>query len=277
MTDQKQMLIIGGTGKTGGRVVEHLKKSGHAYRLGTPDSDIPFDWYNESTWQNALKNVSSAYVVFYPDLAVPDAPSIVARFVDAAKNAQLEHLVLLSGRGEEAAHVSEDLVKESGLPWTVVRCSWFMQNFSENFLLDDIVRRQIALPVSPDIAEPFVSANDIADVVFAALTDPKHRGQLYELTGPELLTFPEISRRIGAALGEDIQFTQLQPEEYVQILRDARLPEGVISLMDYLFKEVLDGHNSVLTDGVQRALGRAPEGFDSYIAKTLETGVWQAK
>lgn len=274
MSKQKPFLIIGGTGKTGGRVVQLLKEGGHEYRLGTPDSEIPFDWYKSETWDAALEGVSGVYVVFYPDLAVPGAPEIVQDFVDHAKKAKVEHLVLLSGRGEEAAHHSEQIVMDSGLPWTVVRSSWFMQNFSENFFLDDILRREVAFPVPTDIAEPFADADDIAEVVFSALTDPKHRGQLYEITGADLLTFEQAIEHISKAIGKPIAYIKVSYEDYEGAMRAIGLPEGTVNLMHYLFTEVLDGRNAKLTDGVERALGRQPGTFDAYVARTAKTGVW---
>lgn len=94
------------------------------------------------------------------------------------ENFGVRKIVFLSGRGEvEALHV-EDALKACGAEWTILRCSFFCQNFSENFLLDPILAGELALPVGP-VAEPFVDADDIADVAVAALTDDRHSGQLY--------------------------------------------------------------------------------------------------
>ena len=272
-TVQKIPLILASNGKTGRRVVERFAASGIDFREGSRQSDIPFDWYDPGTWQKALDGVSAVYVVFYPDLAVPGAKAIIADFTRAAESSGVDHLVLLTGRGEDEAQACEKIVMSSALDWTIVRASWFAQNFSENFFLDDILRGQVIVPFD-DFTEPFVDADDIADVVFAALTDEKHRGQVYEVTGPDLLSFRESIREIGEITNRKIGFQQVPMDDYVQFLSEAEVPEEFVGLLKYLFTEVLDGRNAYLTDGVKQALGREPRSFHSYAAVTAETGIW---
>jgi uncharacterized protein YbjT (DUF2867 family) len=164
-------------------------------------------------------------------------------------------------------------VKASGAQWTVLRCSWFNQNFSENYLLEPILAGEVALP-APNVGEPFVDADDIADVAVAALTDDKHIGQLYELTGPRLLTFSEAIAQIAKQSGRDIRYVQVPMDEYVVALEQAQLPPDFVALIKYLFTEVLDGRNAHLSDGVQRALGREPRDFTDYARRAAASGVW---
>jgi uncharacterized protein YbjT (DUF2867 family) len=272
-TVQKIPLIVASNGKTGSRVAERFRASGLAFREGSRNSEIPFDWYDSSTWQKALDGISAVYVVFYPDLAVPGAREIIADFTHIAEICGVDHLVMLTGRGEEEAQACEQIVMNSPLDWTIVRASWFAQNFSENFFLDDILRGQVIVPFD-DFTEPFVDADDIADVVFAALNDEKHRGQIYEVTGPDLLSFRETIREIGEVSNREIGFQQVPMDDYVQLLNEAEVPPEFVGLLKYLFTEVLDGRNAYLADGVRRALGREPRSFHSYAAATAETGVW---
>ena len=181
--------------------------------------------------------------------------------------------MLLSGRGEEEAQRSEAVLKESGADWTVVRCSWFMQNFSESYFLEPLLEGELALPADA-IREPFVDADDVADVVVAALTDGRHAGQLYELTGPRLLRFDEAVAEIARASGETIRYAPLTIEQFAAGMADAGVPDDVVSLLGYLFTEVLDGRNAHLADGVQRALGRQPRDFSDYARDAAATGVW---
>ncbi|HET9448773.1 MAG TPA: NmrA family NAD(P)-binding protein, partial [Steroidobacteraceae bacterium] len=182
--------------------------------------------------------------------------------------------VLLSGRGEPEAQACEEIVKNSGLEWTVLRCSWFNQNFSENYLLEPILAGEVALPVA-DVREPFVDADDIADAAVAALMDDKHVGQLYELTGPQLLTFAEAIEQIARASGRKIRYVHIPMDEYVAALEQAQLPADLIALIKYLFSEVLDGRNAYLADGVQSALGRAPTEFGEYVRRAAASGAWR--
>jgi len=198
-------LVIGGTGKTGRRIVTRLRERGLPVRSASRSSEPPFDWEDQATWGPALRGASSAYVSFFPDLAVPGAPEAIAALAGEALSAGVKRLVLLSGRGEEEAQRAEQALQASGADWTIVRCSWFAQNFSEDYLLEAVLAGEIALPVT-DMPEPFVDADDIADVAVAALIEDGHSGQVYELTGPRLLTFAEAVQEIGRATGRDLRF-----------------------------------------------------------------------
>jgi uncharacterized protein YbjT (DUF2867 family) len=266
-------LVIGGTGKTGGRLVERLRKRGMPTRVGSRSGEARFDWDDRSTWAPALRGASAAYISFYPDLAVPGAADAVRGLVETAVEGGTRRLVLLSGRGEEEAQRAEQIVQESGADWTIVRCSWFSQNFSENYLLDPVLAGEVALPAG-DVPEPFVDADDIADVGAKALTEDGHVGQLYELTGPRLLTFADAIGEIAVATGREIRFIPVTHEEYEAALAEEEVPEDIVWLVSYLFREVLDGRNAHLTDGVQRALGREPRDFGDYARSTAATGVW---
>lgn len=274
-TDRKVTLVTGGTGKTGRRVVERLTARGLPVRIGSRSAHPPFDWEDQSTWGPALRNVDSVYLTYYPDLAVPGAIDAVRTLVDESVKHGVRHLVLLSGRGEEEAERAEDVVRASGLDWTILRCSWFSQNFSENYLLDPILGGEVILPAG-DVPEPFVDADDIADVAVAAVTEDGHTGKLYELTGPRLLTFAQAIEEISGATGRDIRYVPVSAEEYAAALRAEGVPADFVWLVDYLFTTVLDGRNASLADGVQRALGREPRDFADYARATASTGVWDA-
>jgi uncharacterized protein YbjT (DUF2867 family) len=276
-TQEKITLVLGGTGKTGRRVAERLEARGMPTRVGSRSGEPPFDWENTDTWASALEDVESAYVSYYPDLAIPGAPAAVRSFTELAVRNGVRTLVLLSGRGEEQAQSAEQALREvgeeAGVDWTIVRCAWFMQNFDENYLLEPILAGEVALP-SGNVPEPFVDAGDIADVAVAALTEDGHAGQLYELTGPRLLTIEEAIGEISKATGREIRFIPVSLEEYEAVLAEADVPPEFLSLLTYLFGTVLDGRNTSTTDGVRRALGREPKDFTDYARHAAATGVW---
>jgi uncharacterized protein YbjT (DUF2867 family) len=276
-TQQKDLtLVIGGTGKTGRRVAERLAARGVPTRIGSRSSELPFDWEKEATWGPALQNVVSVYVTYFPDLVVPAALDDIRAFSKLAVESGVKRLVLLSGRGEDEAQHCERLVQESGAEWTIVRASWFAQNFSEAFLLEPLLGGVLALPAG-SVGEPFVDAEDIADVAVAALTEDGHSGQIYEVTGPRLLTFTEAVAEIAKATGRDLSYVQISNEEYSSQMAEHGVPEDVIGLITYLFDTVLDGRNSSMTDGVQRALGRPPRDFADYARDTAATGIWNVE
>ncbi|TDF95076.1 NAD(P)H-binding protein [Paenibacillus piri] len=270
----KPILILGGTGKTGRRVAERLTERGLPVRIGSRSGEPSFDWENRSTWESSLQNVGAVYITYYPDLAVPGAAAAIGAFAELAVNNGIKRLVLLSGRGEEEAQLSERAVQDSGADWTIVRASWFCQNFSESFLLGSVLSGMVALPAA-DVAEPFIDAEDIADVVVASLTEDGHIGQLYELTGPRALTFAEATEEIAKASGRHVRYVQLSAEQFTSMLSQQGIPAEFIALLTDLFTKVLDGRNSHLTDGVQRALGRGPRDFADYARDAAASGVWE--
>jgi uncharacterized protein YbjT (DUF2867 family) len=274
MTDHAPILITGGTGKTGRRVARLLEQHGLPVRIGSRSGAPPFDWEDRATWAPALDGARGVYISFYPDLAVPGATEVVAAFARQAVEQGAERLVLVSGRGEPEAQRAEQAVQAVARAATIVRASWFAQNFSENFLLDDVLAGTVALPVD-GVREPFVDADDIAAVAATALSEHGHAGELYEVTGPRLLSFSDAVDEIARATGRELRFVSVRPEEYRAAL-DAQVSPEVAELIMHLFSEVLDGRNEHLTDGVHRALGREPRDFRDYVAATARTGVWNA-
>ncbi len=264
------ILVLGGTGKTGRRVADLLRQAGKRVRIGSRKAEPRFDWEDRATWGPALQGVKAVYVAYQPDLAAPGALDIVDAFFRQAVERGVDKLVLLSGRGEVEA---EQALQATDANWTILRASWFFQNFSEGFFVDAIAAGDVALPSGP-AAEPFVDVDDIAEVAFAALTEAGHSRQLYEITGPRALTFAEAIGEIAQATGRDIRFTAAPPADFRAQLVASGVPGTEADLVIYLFTTVLDGRNTPLADGVQRALGRPPRDFSDYVRRTAATGVW---
>jgi uncharacterized protein YbjT (DUF2867 family) len=273
MTDESTSLVLGGTGKTGRRVVDRLQARDVPVRVGSRTTATPFDWEDRSTWRPALEGVRAAYVSYYPDLAVPGAPEAIAEFTDHALERGVRRLVLLSGRGEAEAQRSEAALQASDADWTIVRCSWFNQNFSESFFLEPVLAGSVALPAG-DVPEPFVDADDIADVAVAALTDGRHIGELYELTGPRALTFAEAVAEIGRASGRELSYEAIPMDSFAAGLAEQGQPADIVEFMQYLFGEVLDGRNAYVADGLQRALDREPRDFADFAREAAAAGVF---
>jgi uncharacterized protein YbjT (DUF2867 family) len=266
-------LVVGGTGKTGRRVVNRLAARGWPVRVGSRAGSPPFDWEDQATWRATLRNARAAYVAYYPDLGIPGAASAVRTFVELALEGGVRRLVLLSGRGEEEAQRAEEILRSSGADWTVVRASWFAQNFSEGFLRDAVLAGEVALPTG-DVPEPFIDVDDIADVAVAALTEGGHGGRLYEVTGPRMLTFADAVREIALATGRDVRYVQVPPEAFASALHAQGVPADIAWLLNYLFSTVLDGRSASVADGVRRALGREPRDFTDYVREAAASGVW---
>ncbi|MER5317867.1 NAD(P)H-binding protein [Streptosporangium roseum] len=272
-TRQGTTLVLGGTGKTGRRVVERLAARGLPVRAGSRSGTPPFDWEDRATWAPALRDVESVYVTYYPDLAAPGAAASIGSFAALAAGSGVRRLVLLSGRGEEEAQACERTVQESGAEWTILRASWFSQNFSEHHLLEPVLSGVVALPAG-NVAEPFVDVEDIADVAVAVLTQDGHAGRIYELTGPRLLTFTDAAGEIAKAADREVRYIPVSAEEYADALVEHGVPAEEATMLTELFTKVLDGRNAHLADGVRRVLGREPRDFADYARDAAATGVW---
>lgn len=269
------ILVLGGKGKTGRRVAERLTAKGQPVRIGSRFGVPPFDWEDPTTWPGTLAGVWSVYITYQPDLAFPGAADRVGAFADMAVANGIRRLVLLSGRNEPEAQRAERLVVDSGAEWTLVRSSFFSQNFSESFFADLVSRREITLPAGY-VAEPFVDADDVAEIVAESLTSDRHVDRLYEVTGPRLLTMFDVAAEISEKTGRDVRYVPVTGDEFASILRAEGLPDDVAAGITDLFTQVLDGRGAYLSDGVQQALGRPPRDFADYVRETAGSGAWGA-
>ncbi len=272
---QETVLVTAATGKTGHRVAERLAERGVQVRAGSRRGAVPFDWEDPSTWAPALGGADAAYVTYYPDLAGPGATEAMRAFGQAAAAAGVGRLVLLSGRGEPDAVEAESALREAGVPLTVVRASFFAQNFSEGPMAEGVAQGELVFPAG-GTAEPFIDADDLADVMVAVLTEEGHTGETYEVTGSRLLTFQEAAEEIGRATGREVRYVPVTGEEYQGMLQQVGLPAQDAQWLVELFTMLMDGHNASTTDGVRQVLGRAPRDFADYARDAAKAGAWDA-
>jgi len=268
MTENRPVAVLGGTGKTGRRVVERLRARDLPVRVAARGGPHRFDWADATTWGPVLDGTDAAYVAYAPDLALPGAPETVARIAGLARELGVGRLVLLAGRAEAEAERAERLVLEAHPARTVVRAAFFAQNFTESFLAQQVAEGVVVLP-GGTAPEPFVDLEDVADVAVAALTSDAYAGQVLELTGPRALTFAAAVDEIAAVTGRPVRFQGVSVEEYTAGLTASGLPQDVVDLLGYLFTDLLDGRGSQPTDGVRRVLGRDARDFRAFVARDL--------
>ncbi|MBL0953168.1 MAG: NmrA family transcriptional regulator [Leptospira sp.] len=266
-------LILGSSGKTGSRIVNKLNQLEMPIRLGSRKTNPSFDWEKTETWEAVIKGVDHIYISYQPDLAVPESIHHIQILVDLAKKCKVKRLVLLSGRGEPEAINCEKIVQGSGLEWTILRSSWFSQNFSEGMFLDAILERKIIFP-KIKFKEPFIDLDDLTDLAVEALVNQKHVGKLYELTGPSLYHFEETFRIIANEIKESILFEEIPLEDYISMLGELGLSKDTIWLIQYLFENVLDGRNEFIQNDFESAMGRKPKDLRDYVKETAKSGVW---
>lgn len=274
------ILLIGATGKVGRRVAARLDRLGVPVRPAGRTSAIPFDWTDDATWPAVLDGMRTAFVVPY------DAAPVTRPFVDAAIESGLERLVLLSGRGVDVpdylpAHLMKDnahidgeaALRPAAIDWTILRPGWFAQNFSEGFLRDAVLAGDVRLPAG-DGAASFVDAEDIAAVAVAALTEDRHVGQTYELSGPRAMTMAEAVAEIAAASGRDVRYTRLEHDEMVRELVGQGWPASDADDYAHGIGPIRRGIDAHLSDGVERALGRPARDFRDVVRDAAAAGAW---
>lgn len=261
--------VLAATGKTGRRVAERLGAAGHTVRAASRTSPIRFDWDDPATWAPAVDGADALYLV------PPDPGTSVDAFLEVVAAASVGTVVLLSARepdqsGDGHLPAVESAVRDTARSWTILRPSWFDQNFDEGFFVPELATGTLRLPVG-DGREPFIDADDIADVAVAALTDDRHHGRTYELSGPEALTFGQAVELLAAATGRPLTFIDTSPEDFAAELLRQEMPPELVELFGNLFVAIRRGDNDRLSDGVQTALGREPRSFVDYAARVGPT------
>jgi uncharacterized protein YbjT (DUF2867 family) len=274
-TNEHTTLVLGGTGRVGRRVTKRLIERGVNVRVGSRTGEPPFDWEDSSTWAGAVVGVKTAYLMFYPEVEWPGAADAVGTVARLAADAGVERLVLLSARNQEEAVRCEDAVTSLPVEWTIIAPASFNQNFDEGVFLEPLRQGVLALPCG-DNSDPFIDANDIADVAVAALTEDGHVGERYELTGPRLWTFDEGVAEISKATGRELRYEPITRDQFADAIASSGAPREFAVPMATLISEFFDGRNSSLADGVERALNRKPRDFADWVAEIARTGVWNA-
>ncbi|PCG82046.1 NmrA family transcriptional regulator [Streptomyces sp. WZ.A104] len=274
-TNEHTTLVLGGTGRVGRRVTKKLIDRGVNVRVGSRAGKPPFDWEDPSTWADAVTGVQSAYLMYYPEVEWPGAGDAIGAVAKLAVDAGVRRLVLLSARNQEEAVRCEDAVTSLPVEWTIVAPASFNQNFDEGVFLEPLRQGVLALPAG-DNSDPYVDANDIADVAVAALTEDGHVGERYELTGPRLWTFAEGVEEIARATGRSLRYQPITREQFADAIVADGAPRDFAEPLATLISEFFDGRNSSLADGVERALGRKPRDFADWVAEVAPTGVWDA-
>ncbi len=267
------VVVTGASGRTGSRVARAAGGAGFTVRAASRARG--FDWGDASTWERTLRGADAAYLMYPTDIGDPAAAEGIGALASEAVKLGVRRLVLLSARGEDQALPAEEALKGSGADWTVVRASWFAQNFSEGPLVEGIAHGELVFPAG-EVREPFVDVRDIADVVTAVLADgDRYTGRTLRLTGPRLLTWREEVAEIAAETGRAITYTPVPAPAYGEALTGFGVPAGEAALLVEVFETLLDGRNAHLTDDVREVLGRAPRDFSAFVREAAAAGAWR--
>jgi uncharacterized protein YbjT (DUF2867 family) len=269
------VLVLGGSGKTGARVARKLRALNVPVRTAARSgTDVRFDWDNPSTHGPALAGAGSVYLVA-PIMRVDFAPQ-VSDFLDRAEQAGVRHVTYLSAYGIDQAPpevavraVELNLMGRTTLSHSLVRPAWFMQNFSETFLLP--FNERIVVPTGSG-AEAFVDAEDIASVAAVTLARPDlHAGAQYAPTGPESLTVAEAAEHISAVTGKRYEHTDIDRDIWIEAMIQSGVPAEYGAMLRMLTETIAAGHGSQPNLDVEAVTGRPSIRFEEYAARTVQT------
>lgn len=273
------ILVTGATGTIGSATVKALKTKGARFKVGARSPDkhtgqgvetVPFDWDKPETFSPALKGVEKIF------LLTPNTTDQQTRYtqalVEAAKKAGVKHIVRLSVMGADAEpgtllgrmhRASEKAIQGSGLAWTMLRPTFFMDNFVNYYGVDGKKDSTVYLAHGQGKAV-WVDGRDVGEVAAAALTGPGHEGKMYDLTGPEALGTTEALDILSEALGHKYTYVAIPEEAARKAMQDQHAPAWMVEGFSELAALIKSGQAATPASGVKDALGRPPRSFKEF-------------
>lgn len=275
------ILITTPNGKVGSEVAKQLLKQGHSVRLGAhtvgkaqaafPQAGVvPFDFADEDKVRAALKGVEALYLASPGDAQAEP----VKRVIDLAKEAGVKRVVRLSAMGVEMSdnplREVERHLEASGLQYTLLRPSWFMQNYSTTHAQSIRTQGKVHEPAG-DGKTGFIDARDIASVGVTALTHEGHHAQAYALTGGRAYDRDEVAEAISRATSKAVTYEPVSEAQFQAGMTSAGVPEGYVVLMTGLYQAVRAGYTAAVTDTVEQVTGQAPISLEQFARDHKDT------
>ncbi|KAK0733928.1 hypothetical protein B0T26DRAFT_670273 [Lasiosphaeria miniovina] len=276
------ILVIGGTGTVGSRLVQHLSSrcypviaaSRSRSQTDGHDHGIVFDWHDHSTWSNPFRAAAgplrAVYIVASP---VVDSAPIMMEFIDFARDKGVRRFVLQSSSATESGGPAvgkvhaylRELGQRGEVDWAVLRPTWFQQNFGEQpFYIKSIKDESRLYSATSDAKIPWVSADDIAAVAAKCLTSPDPPNTEYLVLGPELLSYSDIADILTKVLGRKIVHVDLSRRDLEKRHQSFGMPEESFKMMGALQTSIKFGSENRTNDAILTLTGAAPKMFAEY-------------
>ncbi|RDW58839.1 hypothetical protein BP6252_13315 [Coleophoma cylindrospora] len=305
------ILLLAGTGKIASRIARklslanldspshqkyHILLASRSTSIGSTSSTIPssrtglkvkFDWQDSSTFINPfsiseIEDIPPISVIFLVAPPFLDGFPPMKELIDLAVKRSVRRLVLLSGSVLEVGDGPllgriGDYVRSVGVEWVILRSTWFMENLSEMQHVDSIRDENRIISAAGPGKLPFVSADDIAEVAYRALTDETSHNTTHLLLGPQLLSYDMVSEILSDALGRKISHEDITEAELAAGMCEAGLPEDYAIVLAQLDTAIREGAEARTNDVLPRLLGRPPILFEEYVKGCVSEGVWDRK
>lgn len=268
-----KVLVLGGTGKTGGPLVRRLTEEGHGVKCASRSGAAPggaegcrFDWYAAESHGAALDGVGSIYLI--APLGAPDPLQVMQPFIETAIARGVGRFVLLSSslleEGGPAMGMVHAFLRQCAPQWAVLRPSWFMQNFVIDPHLTSICSEGAIYSATDDGLVPFIDAEDIAEVALHALTDARPTANDLLITGPQAISYDQVAATIGGVVGRPVRHVRLTAEQLAKRFEDAGIPAEYATMLAGLDRAIAAGAEARTTDIVEKVTGHPPASFESF-------------
>lgn len=266
-----QILVIGGKGKTGRLVAQELRLRGAQTRIATrspsTDDDVAFDWQDPLTAEAAFDGVNAVYIVAPTNNS--DHGTIVPPILEMARKREVRRFVLLSASSLEAGGPMmgqiHSYLQDEVPEWTVLRPTWFMQNFSEQHHRETIQNQNAVYSATGTGRIGFINAADIAKAAVSALLEKTSWNRDFILTGPETLSYADFAEKISDVIGRTIKHINLTTPELADRYVRAGLDRAYASILAEMDRKISEGSEDQLSDGVLALTGRPPSTATEFI------------
>ncbi|OAQ39801.1 hypothetical protein A5893_09500 [Pedobacter psychrophilus] len=270
----EKILITGATGTIGKAVVKHLKAKNASFliasrnpeeaaeKFGSDINVVKFEFEDISTFENAVDGVSKVFLLGPPlryDLA-----DVLMPFLDFLKAKNILEVVYISALGAEKMGdtltfhtIIEEKLKADGFDYTILKPSFFSQNF-KNYEWENITQRGITYVTAGEGKVGFIDVDDIGLVASTVLTSTGHSKKIYELTGPELLSYQDAATLLSEVTGKQIVYPNPSIEEYTKALKAAGAPDFIAPYMTSVYSLISDHKVNFLTNNVETITGKKP-------------------
>jgi len=275
------ILVTGSTGTVGASVVAELLRRNQqvhaAVRPGRDSgfcatvADVELDFGDPSTFEAALAGVSRVFLMRPPQMSDPKK---MRPFIDAMATNEIEQVAFLSVQGAGSNpfvphHGIEQHLKRSGLPWTLLRPSFFMQNLSTTHRADICERDEVFVPAGRGRTN-FIDAADVAAAVAVVLTTSGHLGKAYELTGSEVLTYAGVAETLSQACGREITYPSPSARQFKSRMKASGCDDEFVAVMGSIYLLAKLGMAAGTTDELQRLIGRPPATLREWAQRNAE-------
>jgi len=277
------ILVTGASGNVGREVVRELAARGVATRAALFNADngrrdlpeatevVSFDFEDPATFPAALAGVSRVFLMRPP--AISDVNRAIKPFIDYAARTgaghRVRHIVFLSLLGVERNPIVpharvETLLQDSGVPWTMLRCGFFMQNLDTTHRADIVEHGDLFIPAGRG-ATAFIDARDIGAVAARVLSERGHENRCYSLTGSEALTYSEVAAIMTEELGRPITYSHPSLLTFARRMRRRGHPWSYVAVMAGIYLTTRLGMAKAVAPDAAALLGRPPIPMRQYV------------